>query len=81
STEKSFDCIVLVPPRVGLDRISLESIARLNPSRIVYVSCNPATLARDLKILTDGGYRTGRIQPIDLFPQTFHLEAVVELLK
>jgi 23S rRNA (uracil1939-C5)-methyltransferase len=78
---KTFDCVVLDPPREGVDRKTMESLIRLNPSRIVYVSCNPATLARDLKILIDGGFRPGRIQPIDLFPQTFHLETVAEVIR
>ncbi|MEK6683836.1 MAG: 23S rRNA (uracil(1939)-C(5))-methyltransferase RlmD [Nitrospirota bacterium] len=79
--KKMFDCVVLDPPREGVDRRTLESLIRLNPSRIVYVSCDPATLARDLKILTDSGFHPGRIQPIDLFPQTYHLETVAELIK
>ena len=79
--KKTFDCVVLDPPREGVDRRTLESLIRLNPSRIVYVSCNPATLARDLKILIDGGFRPGRIQPIDLFPQTYHLETVAEMIR
>jgi 23S rRNA (uracil1939-C5)-methyltransferase len=78
---KMFERIILDPPREGVGRETLESLTRLNPSRIVYVSCDPATLARDLKILTDGGYRPGRIQPIDLFPQTAHLETVAELIR
>lgn len=79
--KKMFNCVVMDPPREGVDRKTLEALVRLNPSRIVYVSCDPATLARDLKILTDNGFRTGRIQPIDLFPQTYHLETVAELIK
>ena len=79
--KKMFDCVVLDPPREGVDRRTMESLIRLNPSRIVYVSCNPATLARDLKILNDGGFRPGRLQPIDLFPQTFHLETVAEMVR
>lgn len=79
--KKTFDCVVMDPPREGLDRKTLESLIRLNPSRIVYVSCDPATLARDLKILADSGFRPGRLQPIDLFPQTYHLETVAELIK
>lgn len=74
-----FDCVILDPPREGVDRKILETLIRLKPARIVYVSCNPATLARDLKILIQTGFRLGRIQPIDLFPQTYHLETVAEL--
>ena len=79
--KKTFDCVVLDPPREGVNRRTLESLLQMKPSRIVYVSCDPATLSRDLKILIDGGYRPGRLQPIDLFPQTYHLETVAELVK
>jgi 23S rRNA (uracil1939-C5)-methyltransferase len=78
---KKFDRVILDPPREGMDRKTLESLIRLQPSRIVYVSCDPATLARDLKILTDDGFRPGRIQPVDLFPQTYHLETVAEMIR
>jgi len=76
---RQFDRIIMDPPREGMNRNTLERLPRLHPSRIVYVSCDTATLARDLKILTDLGFRLGRVQPIDLFPQTFHLETVAEL--
>ncbi|MBI3610573.1 MAG: 23S rRNA (uracil(1939)-C(5))-methyltransferase RlmD [Nitrospirae bacterium] len=79
--KRTFDCVVMDPPRKGMDRKTLRSLTELAPSRIVYVSCNPATLARDLKILTGSGYRLGRLQPIDLFPQTYHLETVAELIR
>ena len=70
------DVIVTDPPRAGCTPVVLETFARMRPSRIVYVSCNPATLARDLAILDGLGYRTERIQPVDLFPQTSHIESV-----
>jgi 23S rRNA (uracil1939-C5)-methyltransferase len=79
--KKTFGCVVLDPPREGVDRRTMEALIRLHPARIVYVSCNPATLARDLKILIDAGFHPGRIQPIDLFPQTFHLETVAEMIR
>ncbi len=79
--KKMFNCIVLDPPREGLGQKTIASLILLKPSRIVYVSCDPATLSRDLKIFTEGGYRPGRIQPIDLFPQTYHLETVAELIR
>lgn len=68
--------VILDPPRKGVDQAALKSVAQLEPDRIVYVSCNPATLARDLKILQESGYRTKLIRPLDLFPQTFHVESV-----
>ena len=70
------DVIVLDPPRAGCDEIVLRTAAQLAPLRMVYVSCNPATLARDLKILDELGYCTREIQPVDMFPQTYHVECV-----
>jgi 23S rRNA (uracil1939-C5)-methyltransferase len=74
---KQAEVVVLDPPRQGCHRTVLETIARLSPQRIVYVSCNPGTLARDLKILSGLGYHTVEIQPIDMFPYTAHVECVV----
>ena len=73
------DVIVLDPPRAGCEEIVLRTAAAMEPSRIVYVSCNPATLARDLAILENMGYATREVQPADMFPQTFHVECVVLL--
>lgn len=75
---RSFDRILLDPPRAGAKEV-LEGIAEVAPSRLVYVSCDPATLARDLRVLVDAGYRLVSVRPIDMFPQTFHLEGVVRL--
>ena len=71
------DVIVVDPPRKGCDEKLLEAIVNISPKRMVYVSCNPATLARDLKYLTSKGYEVKVVQPVDQFPQTVHVECVV----
>ena len=70
------DLVFLDPPRAGSDERFLRSLLRAAPDRAVYVSCDPETLARDLGVLTSGGYRVRRIQPVDMFPFTRHVEAV-----
>lgn len=74
------DVIVVDPPRKGCDEALLQTILKMKPKRVVYVSCNPATLARDLRILEDGGYKTTEVQPVDMFPHTVHCEAVANLV-
>ena len=69
------------PPRKGASEEFLHQLLDFGPIRIVYVSCNPATQMRDLKILMQGGYAIEEIQPFDLFPQTKHLECVITLAK
>jgi 23S rRNA (uracil1939-C5)-methyltransferase len=71
------DVALVDPPRIGLGPDVLAALGELNPPKIVYVSCNPATLGRDLRALADFGYRTRRVQPLDMFPQTSHIETVV----
>jgi 23S rRNA (uracil1939-C5)-methyltransferase len=74
------DVLVVDPPRKGCDEALLQTITEMKPKKVVYVSCNPATLARDLRILEDGGYKTLEVQPVDMFPQTTHVECVVKLV-
>lgn len=71
------EVIVVDPPRKGCDIKLLEAIGKAKPKRVVYVSCDPSTLARDLKILEEKGYKTEKVQPVDMFPHTSHVECVV----
>lgn len=75
------DVIVVDPPRKGCDASLIDTMIAMQPERIVYVSCNPATLARDLNLLTAGGYEVKKVQPVDMFPQTMHVECCVSLEK
>lgn len=68
------EVIVVDPPRKGCDESLLKTILEMKPKRVVYVSCNPATLARDLQVLEHGGYATVEVQPVDMFPHTVHVE-------
>ena len=70
---------VLNPPRAGCDSAVLAALADLRPRLIVYVSCHPDTLARDLDILTGRGFHTAEVQPVDMFPQTAHVECVARI--
>jgi len=74
--EEPVDLVVLDPPRSGAGDQVMGHIARLAPGRVVYVSCDPATLARDARRLVEAGYQLREVQPVDLFPQTFHVESV-----
>lgn len=71
------DVVVVDPPRKGCDENLLETLVKMKPSRIVYVSCNPSTLARDLRYLSEGGFKVEKVQPVDMFPWTEHVECVV----
>lgn len=75
------DVIVVDPPRSGCDPALLNTIIAMAPRRIVYVSCNPSTLARDLRILEDGGFRAVEVQPVDMFGHSSHVECVVGICR
>ena len=72
---KDIDVVVVDPPRSGLDKNMIDSLIKINPKQIAYVSCDPITLARDLKILTEE-YEIKEITPVDMFPYTCHVECV-----
>ncbi len=71
------DVVVLDPPRTGMHPLVVQRLLELKPQRIIYVSCDPGTLARDLGVLTKGGYGVESVQPVDMFPWTMHVETVV----
>lgn len=79
--EDQFDVVILDPPRTGCKPELIEALIKKVPQRIVYVSCNPATLARDLALFVKGGYHVSEVQPLDMFPQTSHVECVVRIDK
>jgi 23S rRNA (uracil-5-)-methyltransferase RumA len=75
------DVVVVDPPRTGCEQPLLSAIAEAKPPRLVYVSCNPATLAKNCRFLLDAGYRIEWIQPVDMFPQTSHIENVALIVR
>lgn len=75
------DVIVLDPPRAGMNPKTVKDLITLNAPKIVYVSCNPSTQARDIKMLVEAGYKLIKIRPVDMFPHTFHIENVALLVK
>src|SRR5699024_2454258 len=75
------DVVVVDPPRKGITQEFIDAVLTIQPEKMVYVSCNPSTLARDLKILNDGSYQIEKIQPVDMFPQTYHIESVALLTR
>jgi 23S rRNA (uracil1939-C5)-methyltransferase len=70
------DLIVLDPPRIGCEKTVLKTMVALQPQKIIYISCNPATQARDVKYLNEYGYDLQSLLPVDMFPQTEHIEVV-----
>ena len=75
------DAVIMDPARAGADIPFLSSLVKLSPEKVIYVSCNPETLARDLRYLTKNGYKVRKIQPVDMFPHTEHIETVVQLVR
>ena len=75
------DVVVVDPPRKGCDKKLLDAITNIDAKKIVYVSCDPSTLGRDLKVLEENGYKTLEVQPVDMFPNTAHIENVALLIK
>lgn len=79
--KQSVDVIMMDPPRAGSTEQFLDAVVKLAPPRVVYVSCNPETLERDLLYITKKGYKVTKIQPVDMFPHTTHIETVVQLVR
>ena len=75
------DVLIIDPPRSGLDKESIQTLIDSSIERIVYISCDPGTLARDLRLLVDGNFDIIDIQPLDMFPHTQHIECVTTLDK
>jgi 23S rRNA (uracil1939-C5)-methyltransferase len=79
--KQKIDVVFIDPPRSGSDERFLSSLVKLMPAKVIYISCNPVTQERDLKYLTAHGYKVEEIQPVDMFPQTYHVESVVLISK
>ena len=75
------DVVILDPPRGGMHTTTVNDVLELSPKKIVYVSCNPSTQVRDIKLFAEGGYKLVKIRPVDMFPHTYHIENVALLVK
>jgi 23S rRNA (uracil1939-C5)-methyltransferase len=73
--------VILDPPRGGMHTTTVNDVLELSPKKIVYVSCNPSTQVRDIKLFAEGGYKLVKIRPVDMFPHTYHIENVALLVK
>ena len=76
---QKIDVVFMDPPRAGSDKNFLSKLVTLSPEKVVYISCNPQTQARDLLYLSKNGYKVKKIQPVDMFPHTSHVETIVLL--
>ena len=76
-----YDVVIMDPPRAGASLEFLKCLVALSPKKVVYISCNPETQARDVAFLVKNGYRVKKIQPVDMFPHTEHVECVVSLVR
>jgi len=81
SLDTAVDAVILDPPRVGCQRSALDALLKLAPRKVIYVSCDSESLARDLRILCDGGYRLAEVQPVDMFSHTYHVECIATLVR
>jgi 23S rRNA (uracil1939-C5)-methyltransferase len=75
------DVMIIDPPRSGMHPTTVDDVIKLSPNKIVYVSCNPATQVRDIKLMVEAGFKLIKIKPVDMFPHTFHIENVALLVK
>jgi 23S rRNA (uracil1939-C5)-methyltransferase len=81
ASKLALDLVVLDPPRAGLGEKAAAALGRMSASYVTYVSCDPATLSRDLRVLLESGYRVEQAHLVDLFPQTYHMETVLHLTR
>lgn len=81
TVKRIFPVVVVDPPRAGLHKDVIKSLLNLAPRKIIYVSCNPTTLARDLRLFCEREYRLDMVQPVDMFPHTYHIESVAKILR
>ena len=79
--KRNIDTVFMDPPRSGSDEKFLSSLVKLKPRQVIYISCNPVTQERDLQYLVKNGYKVEEIQPVDMFPHTYHVETVVRIAR